>query len=156
MPNGVKTDRQLHVDVLDRLALQPFIDASEIALAVHDGLVRVVGRVASAAQKRLVEQAVCDVPGVRAIVVDLKVELPPHYRHSDAELAHSAVEALNWAALAPPAHLQVKVEHGWLTVLGEVSSEAARVAVETTLRALPGVRSIINRLRVRTLPGIVV
>jgi osmotically-inducible protein OsmY len=156
MPNGVRTDRQLHMDVLDRLASQPFINASEIALAVHDGVVRVVGRVASLAQKRLVEQAVCAVPGVRAIAEEIRVELPPRYRHGDAELAQLAVDTLNWSALGPPAQVQVKVEHGWMTLLGDVDSMAARTAVENALRALPGVRSITNRLRVRPLSGLVV
>jgi osmotically-inducible protein OsmY len=156
MRNGTKTDRQLHMDVLDRLASQPFINASEIALAVHDGVVRVVGRVASVAHKRLVEQAVCAVPGVRAIAEEIRVELSPRYRHSDAELAQLAVDMLNWSALAPPAHVQVKVEHGWMTLLGDVGSEATRAAVETALRALSGVRGMVNRLRVQPLSGLVV
>ena len=156
MHNGVKTDRQLHMDVLDRLTAQPFINASEIALAVQDGVVRVVGCVDSAARKRLVEQAVCAVPGVRAIADEIRVELPRRYRRSDAELARLAVEKINWPDLAPPAHVQVKVEHGWMTLLGDVGSEATRAAVETALRALTGVRGMVNRLRVQPLSGLVV
>ena len=156
MNGDLKSDRQLHIDVMDRLAAQPFIDVSEIALAVRDGVVRLVGRVSSAAQKHLVEQAVCGVQGVRGIADALKVEFLPHFRHGDAELAQAALDLLNWAALAPPTRVQVKVERGWLTLLGEVSSEATRVAVETAMRALPGVRSIINRLHVLPRGGLVV
>ena len=62
-------------DVNDRLTDDPWLDASEIAVSVADGVVTLSGAVATRADKRLADDLADDVPGV--IDVDNRLRLEP-------------------------------------------------------------------------------
>ena len=51
--------------------------------------------------------------------------------------------------LLPSDKLEVRVEHGWITLTGEVNWDYQRRAAEKAVRDLPGVRGITNLIAVR-------
>jgi osmotically-inducible protein OsmY len=64
---AMKSDSAIQRDVEQELQSDPEIDASDIAVAVKDGVVTLSGFVHSASQKQLAERAAKRVAGVIAV-----------------------------------------------------------------------------------------
>lgn len=144
----LKTDRQLHEDVLNEVAFDPRVDHRDIAIAVRDGIVTLRGTVPALAQKWAAEEAVKRVNGVRGIAQELELdELGPH-APSDSEIAAAIANILLWDSYMPET-VRLLVEHGRVTLSGEADWN---FQVEDALRAISrvrGVREVINQLRLR-------
>ena len=145
----IKSDTDLHKDVIAELAFDPSVEESNIAVAVSDGVVTLTGTVKSYAQKLDAERAVKRVSGVHGIAEELKVELPVLHRRNDADLAKSALEALRWNARVPADSVIVKVEDGWLTLTGTVEWEYQREGARHAVAWLSGVRGVSNEVALR-------
>jgi len=142
----MKTDRDIHVDVLGELKFDPQIKEENIAVAVKDGIVTLSGEVETHAQKMAAEQAVKRVAGVRGFAEELQVNPPQHHRRTDTEIAEGALNAIKWNALVPAEKIQVKVEHGWMTLLGEVNWNFERETAVQVVGRLTGVRGVSNKI----------
>lgn len=141
------TDSGLRLEVESELESEPSVDASEIGVAVSDGVVTLTGRVRSYAEKWMVERAVERVEGVRGVANDLEVHLGAE--RSDTDIAKAAADALEWNVAVPDDQVTVKVENGWLTLRGEVSYNYQRRAAERAVRNLTGVRGVTNLITVK-------
>jgi osmotically-inducible protein OsmY len=109
----MKTDAQLKKDVMTELEWDPAINASEVGVAVQNGVVTLTGHLDLYAKKYAIEKAVARVEGVKAIAVEMDVKLEPGHKRSDTEIAAAVESALKWHALVPDDLIQVKVEKGW-------------------------------------------
>jgi osmotically-inducible protein OsmY len=143
----MKTDSELRHDVERELEWDPSIDERRIGVAVMDGVVTLAGEVSSFSEKWRAERAVERVKGVRGIVNELDVKLLAE--RSDVDLAKSAADALKWNVMVPSDAVKVEVDHGWLTLTGEVRWDFQRRAAEKAVRDLPGIRGITNLITVR-------
>jgi VCBS repeat-containing protein len=149
----MKSDSQLQLDVLDELKWEPSIDANEIGVAVHDGIVTLTGYVPSYAEKLAAERAAARVSGVKAIAEEIEVKLPGSIRRTDAEIAEAALNALEWNVVLKD-KIMVKVEHGIVTLTGDVDWNYERDAAQRAVENLTGVRRVHNRINVRVRPSI--
>ncbi len=113
------TDLELHEDVLEELALDPRVDADDIAVAVSGGIVTLMGTVPSLLQKWEAEAAVKRVKGVRAIANDVQVELPGLHIRNDSDIARSVEMRLSSNQLIPSS-VQTVVSNGHVTLSGTV------------------------------------
>jgi len=145
----VKTDVQLRTDVSDELAWDPAIDASNVGVIVKDGVVTLTGHLDSFAEKHAVERAVRRVAGVRGVALDLDVKLPASAQRGDSEIAQAATAALRLNSLVPAQRVQVQVENGWVTLTGEVDWGYQFASTEQSIRPLPGVRGLFNRIAIK-------
>lgn len=145
---GVKTDQQIHMDVLDALKFDPQIREQNIAVAVQNGIVTLSGEVESHAQKVAAEAATKRVAGVRGFAEELRINPPAHHRRNDQEIAAAALNALTWHVLVPSGRIRVKVEQGWVTLFGEVNWNFEREGAYDAVRMLTGVRGITNKIDV--------
>jgi osmotically-inducible protein OsmY len=145
----MKTDREIHIDVMEALAFDPQIKEQTIAVTVKDGIVVLSGEVESHAQKLLAEQAVKRVAGVRGFAEELQVNPPVHHRRTDVDIAEAALNALKWHVLVPADRIQVKVEHGWVTLFGEVNWNFERQNAEQAVGKLMGVRGVSNKITIK-------
>jgi osmotically-inducible protein OsmY len=145
----MKSDLQLKADVTAELAWDPAIDARQVGVAVQDGLVTVSGVVDNYLCKHAIERALHRVGGVRGIALELQVRLPPAQERSDAEIAEAALHALAWHALVPQHAVQVQVDHGWVTLTGEVDWGYQSASAEQCVHPLVGVRAVTNRIRLK-------
>jgi hypothetical protein len=76
-PRGYqRSDERIREDVCDALCEHGYIDASEIEVVVAGGEVTLTGTVRERPQKRLAEDAVEQVPGVRDVHNQLRVSTP--------------------------------------------------------------------------------
>lgn len=142
-------DPELKRIVEDELAWAPHLDASAVRVDVREGIVLLSGFVSSLAEKRRVERAVWHLRGVRGIAQDIEVMIPVARRRTDEEIAHSAVHVLRWDAEVPDERIQVKVEHGVVTLIGAVDRQFEKEEAEERVHKLAGVRAIDNRIVVR-------
>lgn len=149
----MKTDKQIHLDVLEALKFDPEIRERNIAVAVKDGIVTLSGEVENHAQKVVAEQAVKRVEGVRGFAEELQVNPPAHHHRTDQEIAEAALNALTWHVLVPNDKIQVKVEHGWVTLYGEVDWNFERKNAYDVVRLLVGVRGITDKIIVKAHPA---
>jgi len=130
--------------VIDALEFEPSVNAAHIGVSVVNGVVTLSGHVASFAEKFAAERTVRQVKGVSAVAQELVVRLPSDKKLRDDEIAERAVRILQWDVSVPHERVNVKVEHGIVTLSGEVDWQFQRVDAEYDVRKLSGVRSIIN------------
>jgi len=145
-----RTDEQIQREVLAALAFDPRVRASEIGVAVKDGVVTLTGWVDSYAKRWAAEEAAHRVRGVRAVANDIEVRLPGAAERTDADIAAAAVRALEWDAPLPLGQLDITVSNGWVTLRGEVEWQFQKEDAERVVRRLQGVRGVSNLIVVRT------
>lgn len=142
-------DERLQQWVSDELAFEPRVDAAHIGVSVHNGVVTLSGHVSSYAEKFAAEEAVRRVKGVTAVAQELDVHLPSDKKSDDAEIAERLVRMLHWDVLVPDDRITVKVEHGYVTLGGDVEWQYQRAEAEADARKLSGVKAVINDIHVR-------
>jgi osmotically-inducible protein OsmY len=145
----MKSDAQLKNDVEAELEWDPSINATEVGVAVKDGVVTLSGHLDTFMEKYQVEKVVQRVAGVRAVAVELDVKLTAGSARSDSEIAHAVETAFNWHSSVPANRIQVKVEKGWVTLAGEVDWEYQRVAAAHLVQPLVGVVGVHNNIALK-------
>ena len=146
----MKPDIVLKEHVLDELEWEPGITAAGIGVTVKDGVVTLGGEVESYHEKIEAERAALRVAGVKGMVSAIEVQLPGASQRSDADVARTAVHAVEWNSSIPPDCIKVLVDKGWITLEGEVDWGYQRIAAEETVRRLTGVRGVWNLVKVRS------
>ena len=148
----VKTDADLKRDVTAELAWDPAVKSTAIGVAVKDGVVTLTGHIDTFAEKHAALRAVRRVAGVKAIALELDVILSPDHKRNDTEIAQSAELALKWSTVVPLEAIRLTVDHGWVTLQGDVEWDYQRRSVEKAVRPLMGVVGISNEIVVRAKP----
>lgn len=146
----MKTDLQLQRDVLAELQWAPALHAAGVGVEVKDGVVTLAGRVGSYPEKWEAEKAAQQVSGVKALAVDLMVDLAGPDARGDTEIAHASSQVIRWMALDPQGAVKVLVEDGWLELTGQLEWDFQRRAIEDSLRYVPGVKGINNCVVLKT------
>ena len=148
----MKTDADLKTDVTAELAWDPAVKATAIGVAVKDGVVTLSGHLETFADKHAAERALRRVAGVKAIALELDVKLSPEHRRSDTDIAAGAREALKWNTLVPLEAIRLTVDHGCVTLQGDVEWDYQRRVVEKAIRPMMGVVGISNEITLRVGP----
>ena len=145
----MKTDSQMHSDVMAELKWEPSIREAEIGVAARDGVVTLTGHVESYAEKYAAARAAERVSGVRPVADDLKVKLPNSRERSDTEVAHAVVNALKWDIQVPADRIKAEVDNGWVMLEGDVEWQYQREAAAGAVRYLTGVKGVTNSITVK-------
>ena len=145
----MKTDIQLQKDILDELAWDPAVNATDVGVTVKDGVVTLTGHLTNYVEKHAAERAARRVSGVKALAVDIEVRLSPSYKRTDTDIAAAAQRALDGNVAIPANGIQPMVENGWITLNGEVEWDFQRKAAERSVRDLFGVVGVTNLLKVK-------
>jgi osmotically-inducible protein OsmY len=142
-----RSDNSLRDDVLLELKWDPKISsASDIAVAVKDGVVTLSGFVPSFWEKDAAEKAVKRVYGVRGIANDIEVKL--FWQRTDPESARAAVRELESHVSIPADRIKVTVKDGWVTLEGTVDWEYQKSLAESAMKKLKGVSGVTNKIQV--------
>ena len=145
----MKTDIQIQKDVMEQLKWEPFLNASEIGVAVKNGIVTLSGQVDSYSKKLTAENATKKISGVKAIAEEIQIGVSPAYKKSDTEIAEAILNALRWHTAVQEEKIKVKVENGNVRLEGEVEWEYQRNNAKVAIENLTGVRSVINAIIVK-------
>ena len=143
------SDEQIQKQVLAELKWDARVQPNEIGVAVKDGVVTLTGWVDSYTKKWVAEEAAHRIRGVKAVANDIEVRLPGSAERTDADLAASAIRALEWDAFVPTERIQVTVSKGWVTLKGEVEWQYQKLDAERVVRRLSGVRGVTNLITVK-------
>ena len=145
----MKTDMQLQQDVIEELKWDQSLNSTAIGVEVSDGVVTLAGHVASYSEKWNAEVAAQRVSGVKALAVELDVNLPGSSERTDADIARSVENVLQWSTYVPAEHVNVMVESGWITLSGEVEWEYQRRAAVNGVSHLMGVKGVSDQIGLR-------
>jgi osmotically-inducible protein OsmY len=145
----MKSSIQIQKDVMDELKWEPSLSASEIGVAVKNGVVTLSGQVDAYYKKLIAEKAAKRVAGVKAVAEEIQVGISPGYHKTDTEIADAIVTALKWHAAVEEEKIKIKVEDGIVRLEGEVEWEYQRTNAQSTIENLTGVRSVINLISVK-------
>src|ERR1700681_417928 len=112
----MRSDIDIKRDVEHELHGNADIDATDIGVAVKNGVVTLSGFVRSYAQKREAERTAKRVLGVTGVANDIEVRLPIFNQRPDPEIARDAVSALQNELPYSSDHIRVVVKDGWVTL----------------------------------------
>jgi len=143
----MRSDSEIKQDVEAELRWDPDIDATDIAVAVKDGVVTLTGFVRSYAQKRQAETDAKRVAGVLGVANDIEVRLPIVNRRPDPEIARDVVSALQGELPYVADRIKVTVEGGSVTLEGDLEWHFQRERAEAVARRVRGVKSVTNSIR---------
>lgn len=143
----MKTDFEIQKDVMDELTWQPLLSASQIGVAVKNGIVTLTGTVDSYLEKIVAEDAAKKVTGVKAVAEDIEVKLKGS-KKNDTEIAEAVMFSLRWHSSIDENKIKIKVENGWVTLDGSVTWNFQKVAIRSAIAKLEGVKGITNNLQV--------
>lgn len=145
----MKSDSQIQKDVMEELKWQPYLSASEIGVAVKNGVVTLSGLVDSYSKKLAAENIAKKVSGVKAVAEDIQIGISLADRKTDAEVAEAVVNALKWHSAVQEEKIKIRVEDGIVRLDGEVEWEYQRTWAKSAIEHLAGVRGIINLITVK-------
>jgi osmotically-inducible protein OsmY len=149
----MKTDSQLQHDVMAELEWEPSVDHANIGVAAKDGVVTLSGFVGSYASKLAAEKAARRVKGVRGIAEEIEVRFPSDAKTADPEIASRIADMFDWSVSIPKGKVNVKVEHGWVTLSGEVGYHYNRQAARDLASRISGVKGVTNLIEVKRSPS---
>ena len=145
----MRTDAQLQHDVIAELKWEPSVNSAHIGVEVKNSIVTLSGHVDSYSEKWSAERAAQRVSGVKALTVEMDVNLPGLNKRNDGDIALSADNVLRWTTDVPNGTVNIMVEEGWITLSGDVSWEYQRRAAASALRRLIGVKGITNKISIK-------
>lgn len=118
------TDKQLNRKVVKVFANDESFDASEVKVEIENGKASVDGQVDSLAEKRLAEEKLASMTGIREIENNL--EITDRTKRSDAEIQEIVSGLLDNAAALDENEIEVEVEEGKVILNGTVASLAQK------------------------------
>lgn len=146
----MKSNEQLQQDVMEALKWEPQLNATEIGVIVHDGIVSLTGTVDNYNKKIAAESAVKEVSGVKAVVEKIEVRYPSALTKTDDQIAADVLKSLQNYWNVPDERIKVKVEHGWVTLTGDVTWNYQKDAARRAIENIPGVKGISNNILIRS------
>jgi osmotically-inducible protein OsmY len=145
----MRTDSEIKESVERELKWDPDIDATDIAVAVKNGVVALTGFSRSYLQKLQAEKDAKRVAGVVGVANDIEIRLPYINRRPDPEIARDAVSAIQSELPYSSEHVQVIVKDGWITLEGELEWNFQRDRAERAVRGLRGVNGVTNQVKLK-------
>jgi osmotically-inducible protein OsmY len=145
----MRTDSEIKKDAEDELRWDPDIDATDVAVAVHNGVVTLTGFVRSYMQKTQAERDVKRVAGTLGVANDIDVRLPFINKRPDPEIARDVVEKLQNALPYSSQFVKVTVKEGWLTLEGNLEWNYQRDRAEKAAQSVRGVIGVANDIKLK-------
>ena len=145
----MRTDSDIKRDVEAELQSDPTIDATDIAVAVKNGVVTLSGFVRSYSEKMDAEAAAKRVDSVVGLANDLEVRPPTADQRPDPELAREAVAAIKSQLPFSWHQVKVVVDKGWVTLEGQVEWNHQREGAERAVRRIKGIKGVINTIQLK-------
>ncbi len=145
-----RTDEDIRDDVRRELAWDPRLRSPNVEVQVESGVVTLTGTVDSSARRHAVEKAAHRIAGVHHVANEIDVTVPTSHVRSDTEIAQAVRRTLEWDALVDAEGVRSTASGGHVVLEGTVGTLVERDEAERAVQALEGVRSVTNRIVVRS------
>ena len=140
-------DEEVQATAQQVIQAEPDLEGASIAVSVTDGWLTLRGAVDAFWKKRIAQEAVATLTGVRGLTNELAVV--PSRIYEDQLIADSIVAALERDLYVDAATIDVRVDGGNVMLSGTVSSLAAFRAAQAVAEATPGVLAVDNDLEIQ-------
>jgi osmotically-inducible protein OsmY len=146
----MRSDEEIRRDVEAELRWDHDIDASNIGVAVKDGVVTLTGFVRSYLQKYDAERDAKRVAGVRVVANDLEVRLPAIHEKPDPDIAREVAKEIESELPYSYTLIKAVVSNGWVTLDGEVEWNYQKERAAGAARRVKGVKGITNSIMIKS------
>ena len=143
-----KSDTDIKNDVLSELKYEPSVKTTDIGVLVKDGVVTLTGNATNYGEKWDAVRATKRVSGVRAVADEIKVKLASSPERTDGEIAASAADHIGWSTSVPADKVSITVQHGWITLTGQLEWWYQKNAAENSVLYLKGVKGVTNLITI--------
>jgi osmotically-inducible protein OsmY len=126
------------------IARRAFLAASKVRPVVRNGWLILVGEVEGPVQKRMAEDAVRDLDGIRGVSNNILIEADALAQRVGQKIDDAFVRS----ALFSAHRISITASDHKIILSGCVRSMVEREEAETAAWAVPGVAQVVNRLRV--------
>jgi osmotically-inducible protein OsmY len=123
----VATDSEVKRNVEDEIRYDAFVDSTDIAVSVKDGVVSLTGYSSDFGQKIQAELDAKRVCGVLAVANDIEVRLASIDTRPDPEIARDLVAQLKFELPFSHENIKIVVKNGWVTLDGSLEWNYQRV-----------------------------
>jgi osmotically-inducible protein OsmY len=141
------TNKELRDRVEKQLEWEPEVTSTDIGVAADDGIVTLSGFVSTYSEKLAAEKAAQKTFGVRALANDLVVR--PIFKITDAEIAGTAIKAIEMRSNIPKEAIKVTVKEGYIYLSGTVDWKYQKDAAENAVAHLFGSKGVFNSIEVK-------
>ena len=145
----MKSDLHLQQDVIAELRWDPAVPASDVGVEVKRGVVTLSGHVSTLDARCQAEKCARQVHGVRELHNQIDVTLAGTTRRTDADIARTAWELLQWTTDVSRNAVSIDVENATVTLSGTVKWDHQRQNVAELVRRIIGVRCVVNLIEVQ-------
>jgi osmotically-inducible protein OsmY len=156
-------DLEIRSALLEAFARSPELGGKTINVKVENRIVTLTGAVDTTAQKNGAEQAARAIDGVAGVSNELTVANPqaateppaptPTAADAGADLAKRVKFELYETDAFDTLSMTVTAEDGTVTLSGSVRTRAEQLLAERVAQAAPGVKKVINQLKVTAAPA---
>ena len=146
----MKTNQDLQKDVQDAIKWEPLLNAAEIGVTAKDGVITLTGTVDSYAKKLEAEDAAKNVSGVKAVAEEIVIKYSGLGGKTDTDIANEVLNAWKWRWEVPEGKIKLKVEHGWVTLEGDLEWNYQRETAKHAIRNLSGVMGVSNNIKIKS------
>ena len=140
-------------DALQRAVLAELsaagVSAGHVGVTAQAGMVTLLGHVEHAAQKHQAESAALRLKDVKAVVVAIGILGAGTAKLREDQIAAEALTRLAWDAWVPRDAIKVKVENGWITLIGQVDRNEQKAAALEDVSRLFGVAGVSDHMTVK-------
>lgn len=143
-PDHRRSDTDIATSAEQALKWNTLIPANAVKLTVDQGWITLRGDVEWDYQRRAIEKAVRPLMGVVGISNEITLRAKPKLDN----LHQKIEEALTRQAIREAKHIRIAVDGTTVTLTGQVHSWQEREAAQWVAWTAPGVRAVINELRV--------
>lgn len=143
-PAHLRSDTDIAEAAELALKWHTLVPTDAVRITVDNGWITLQGNVEWDFERRAVENAVRDLKGV----VGLSNEIHVRQRPTSVDLTRRIQEALTRQAAREAHHIEVDAKDGTVTLRGSVHSWHEREAAQGAAWSAPGVRVVINELKI--------
>lgn len=144
----MQNDTKIYERVMGALSFAPEVNADDITVAVHDGVVTLAGSVSSYLQKQIARRVVKKLAGVKGVANEIQVKITSVWKPNDSEIAKAIENAFTWHSSVPGNSVKFTVEDGNVVLSGKVPWQYQRADAERSIRYLTGIKNINNQILV--------
>lgn len=145
----MRSDADIRQDMESELQWDPSIDGRRIGVTVNNGVVTLTGDVPHYSDRLAAEDGAKRVCGVRAIANDIEIKIPASGERTDSDIAEAAANAIRWNVSLSGTEIKPVVKEGWISLTGQVAWGYQRLAAESAVRHLIGVKGMSNEISVK-------
>ena len=150
------TEELTKQDVIDELTWDDSVDANDIDVTVHDGLVELNGSVPTYAAKAAAERDAYLASDTTTVINNLTVRFPTTRAvPTDIEITTNIENKLNWNSQINASGIKVRTTDGIVTLSGVVDTYWEKGLAEDVALYTDGVIDVVNELTVTPVKSII-